>query len=148
MFVFRCRQLTLTEPSYSVAIVCLCGARPVCKFTTKKRSQYHAIAHETADDICYLFPKVMPLITTVRAAAPIFRRPHLAVAQSQLEHVSGAAKKAHPQAVQHHPLAAAEHVRGEVLGLQPADEPPKAGRHRLLRGRALHCCMLGRRRES
>ena len=88
----------------------------------------------------------MPLIATARR--PVFRRPHLAVPQSQLEHVGGAAEQAHPQAVQHHPLAAAEHGRGEVPALQPADEPPEAGSHRFLGGRDLQGRMLGQRRES
>ena len=131
----------------STAIVCQCGAESVFKVTTKKRSQFHAFTHETADEnIQPLFPKVMPLITTVRW--PVVRRPHLAVPQRQLEHVGGAAEQTHPQAVQHHPLAAAEHGRGEVSGLQPADEPPEAGGHRLLGGRALHGRLLGQRRGT
>lgn len=90
----------------------------------------------------------MHLIMLVKCQVLPLPSPHLAVLQCQLKHLCSAAKQAHPQAVQHHSLAAVEHSRGEVLGLQATDEPPEAGGDSLLRGRVLHYRVLGRGRES
>ena len=144
VFILRCQQLTLTEPSFQ---------RPLSVSVERSlslRSPRRNAANFMRSHMKQLMKTVDPcsLWSCLASRRPVVRRPHLAVPQRQLEHVGGAAEQTHPQAVQHHPLAAAEHGRGEVSGLQPADEPPEAGGHRLLGGRALHGRVLGRRRET
>ena len=60
--------------------------------------------------------------------------------QGQVKHLRRAANQTDPDAVQHHPFAAVEDDRGQVMGLNLTDELPEAGCDRVLRGWALQNC--------